>query len=194
MGVEKGYFTWKHSPDSLRKAKTTVAMCGSASGNPGIGKAEAACVLFHGKKFRFLSGSGKKFLNGKVWICWDCGATVSFYMNTGRFEAGASLIQEIDVLLARHSDKVPTSRRINFYYNLTIYHFMSGQWKKALNWLNQLLNLPKSEVREHLQDFARIIQLVIHLEPGNQDLLEYLFRSAYRHYQGKKRLRAFEKT
>ncbi len=124
----------------------------------------------------------------------SCYTQLLYYINTGRFEEGKSLIQTIDTLLDRHQDKVTASRRISFYYNLTTFHFINGEFREALRYLNILLNMPRSEVRQHLRDFARIFLIVIHYELGNQDLVEYLYRSTYRHYQGKKKMQAFEKT
>ncbi len=124
----------------------------------------------------------------------SCYTQLLYYTNTGRFAEGRSLIHTIDKLLERHGDKVPVSRRINFYYNLATFQFISGEYKESLRWINALLNLPRSEVRQHLRDFARVFLIVIHLELGNQDLVEYLYRSTYRHYQGKKKLGVFEKT
>lgn len=124
----------------------------------------------------------------------SCYTQLLYYTNTGRFEEGRSLIQTIDTLLKKYKEKVPVSRRINFYYNLTTFQFIIGEFREALRWLNALLNLPRSEVRQHLRDFGRVFLIVIHIELGNQDLVEYLYRSTYRHYQGKKKMGVFEKT
>ncbi len=124
----------------------------------------------------------------------SCYIQLLYYLNTGKFEAGAVLVDQIRDLLARYAAKVPASRQITFYYNLTIFHFLQGNYSDALHWLNQIRNLPRIDVRQHIQDFSRVFQIVIHFELGNHDLVEYLHWSALRHYQGKKKMQSFERV
>ncbi|HHS95506.1 MAG TPA: hypothetical protein ENJ45_02870 [Phaeodactylibacter sp.] len=74
----------------------------------------------------------------------------------------------------------------------TIY-FGCGDFDKALNSLNDYLNLPRNIKRQDLQSLGRILNLIIHYEMGNNELLEYLLRSSYRFLRKRNRMFEFEK-
>lgn len=120
--------------------------------------------------------------------------TQLFYsLNSGNYEGGLRSIEFIEELLKRHPDGISLPRKINFYYNSTIFFFLNEEFSKALHWLSRIQIIPKSDLKQNLQDFARIFQIVIHYELGNYDLVEYLFRSTYRHYRSKRKLYRYEK-
>jgi len=107
---------------------------------------------------------------------------------SGEFEEGLKALKQH----LKDSKKFdPQSfERGTFYFQYFYIYFGIGDYEKALEYLNQWLNLPKSVEREDLQSLARILNLIIHYEMDNTMLLEYLFRSTYRYL--KKRNRAFE--
>jgi uncharacterized protein (DUF2132 family) len=51
---------------------------------------------------------------------------------------------------------------------------------KALFWLNKVLNDPEPTLRQDIFVYARLVNLVVHYELGNYDLLEYIVRSTHR--------------
>ncbi|MEM7037268.1 MAG: hypothetical protein AAF570_09835 [Bacteroidota bacterium] len=110
-----------------------------------------------------------------------------YCLNVGQYEMGCELLERLDPLLKTHQYSIPPARKISFYYNATILHFLHEDYRRSLNWLNRIINLPKSDLRQHLRDFTRIFQLILHHELGNHDLVEYLLRSTYRHYKGKRK-------
>jgi hypothetical protein len=112
--------------------------------------------------------------------------TQLFYcVNTGQYEAGVRVAGQIRTLLDQHEKSVPVNRRLSYFYNLTIFFFLHEEYGQALKWLNRILQFQSSDLRQNLQDFARVFQLVLHYELGNHDLAEYLFRSTYRYYRHK---------
>ena len=50
----------------------------------------------------------------------------------------------------------------------------------AIDYLNRIINA-KSDLRNDLQCYARLLNLIAHYELGNFDLLEYLIKSVYRY-------------
>jgi len=84
--------------------------------------------------------------------------------------------------------------RNSFYLSYFYIYFGSGDYDKALESLNQLLNLPKTTERKDIQSLARILNLIIHFEIGNTLLLESLLRSTYRFLSKRNRLYGFEKS
>jgi len=83
--------------------------------------------------------------------------------------------------------------RNTFYLSYFYIYFGVGDYDKALESLNDWLNLPKTSEREDLQSLARILNLIIHYEIGNTLLLESLLRSTYRFLSKRNRLYEFEK-
>ena len=69
----------------------------------------------------------------------------------------------------------------------------SGMPSKALPWINRLLNQPKSELRIDLQCYARILNLIIHFDLGNFDVVEYKVNSAHRFIFKRDRMYRFER-
>lgn len=72
-------------------------------------------------------------------------------------------------------------------------YFFYGLYEKALEWTNIILNFPNPDVRPDVQTGSRIMNLIIHYELGNNDLLEYIIKSTYRYLLKRKKLFEFEK-
>jgi hypothetical protein len=51
---------------------------------------------------------------------------------------------------------------------------------KSLFWLNKVLNDPEPTLRQDIFTYARLFNLIVHYELGNNDLLEYIVRSTHR--------------
>ena len=67
------------------------------------------------------------------------------------------------------------------HFNLAWYLTLrNGEYKKALNWINKLINNNYGNVRMDLQCMSRIINIAIHYELGNYDLIPSLVRSSNR--------------
>lgn len=116
-----------------------------------------------------------------------------FCLNAGEVETGQEVITNIEQLLASHGEEIPLSRRFSFYYNITTFHFYSESYRKALSSLSHILNAANSDLRQGLQSFARIFQILLHYEIKNLDLAEYLLRSTRHLHKRRKQLFELEK-
>ena len=117
---------------------------------------------------------------------------IQYYMNkliycieVGDFQQGIQVIQEREVRKKAFKKRL---FKANFYLSYTYIYFGMGIYDEALHWLNKVLDLPKSIVRQDLQSVARIINLIIHYEMGNVLLLESLLRSTYRFLRKRNRM------
>ena len=70
----------------------------------------------------------------------------------------------------------------------------AGEYKKALTLMNSYLNKDKAPFKEDLYTIAIILNLFIHFELDNKDLIEYQLTSVERYLKSKKRMYDFEKT
>lgn len=80
-----------------------------------------------------------------------------------------------------------------FYYNYFYISFGAERYEQALEFLNHWLSLPNTIERQDLQGVARILNLIVHYELGNYELLESLLRSAYRFLKKREKLHEVEK-
>lgn len=116
-----------------------------------------------------------------------------YYMNVGQLAAAQSLVPEIEIGLKKYAHKINKAREFIFYNNITSLYFISQKYSDALDWLNKIVHDSKSAQREDLQQFARIMQLVLHYELNNDRVLDYLFQSTYRSLKRQRELQAFER-
>ncbi len=123
----------------------------------------------------------RQYYQGKFRLC----------INTGEFEEGLAELQrhlkEVKKLDAQQFIKN------TFYLQYFCIYFGSGDYEKALDSLNDWLKLSGSVERKDLQSLARILNLIIHFELGNNMLLESLLRSTYRYLNKENRLSEFER-
>jgi dGTP triphosphohydrolase len=82
--------------------------------------------------------------------------------------------------LEEYDIKINNEEVMLFYYNISRVYFGAGDYKAALKYINLVLNNSETGLREDVYTFARLVNLVIHYELGNYDLLDYTIKSAKR--------------
>jgi hypothetical protein len=80
-----------------------------------------------------------------------------------------------------------------FYYKIACLYFGAGQADKAIDYLNRIINW-KLNLRDDLQCYARLLNLISHYELGNMDVVNYLSKSVYRFMSKMKNLGAVEEV
>ena len=70
------------------------------------------------------------------------------------------------------------------YYKIASLYFGSGEYVQAIEYLNLIIQHKELSLREDLQCFARILNLIAHYESGDDASLDYQIRSVY-HFLGK---------
>ena len=89
----------------------------------------------------------------------------------------------IPVILAgleEYEGKINSEEVMLFYYNICSAYFGAEDYKNALKYINLVLNDSESGLREDVYTFARLVNLIIHYELGNYDLLDYTIKSTKR--------------
>ncbi len=102
------------------------------------------------------------------------------YEYQGEYEKANDMIDDIYAGLEGYRDKINMEERTIFLYNFACNEFAAGDYKKALYWINQVLNESSANLRQDVYTFARLVNLLIHLELHNYDLLEYEIASTQR--------------
>jgi hypothetical protein len=119
-------------------------------------------------------------------------AELSLYLQTGEFEKACALVPEIEAGLKKYRNKLSKIRYAYFCFNLAIVFFATGDFSGALKRINMLLNDTDIDSDQDIHCMARILNLIIHLEMGNSDLIPYTLRSTQRYLSKRNRIYRFE--
>ena len=99
----------------------------------------------------------------------------------GEFEKSVNLIPEIETHQASYDGKISKEMEVLLTYNKAYSHFGTGNYKKSLQYLNEVLNDNEQNLRRDIYSFARLFNIVIHYELENYDFLEYVVKSTNRY-------------
>lgn len=99
----------------------------------------------------------------------------------GAFIRSKKLAEEVEKIELQLQDKITKEQSILFQYNKAYAYFANGEFKRALNTLNEVLNDNEQRLRQDVYSFARIFNLIIHYELENFDFLEYVVKSTNRY-------------
>ncbi|MBL8007530.1 MAG: hypothetical protein JNJ56_08365, partial [Ignavibacteria bacterium] len=119
---------------------------------------------------------------------------LNLYLRSGDFDRGIPLVKEIEEGLIKFGDKINKESEVLFYYNIAYLYFGIGDYENSLNWNNKIINDKELNIREDLQCFSRILNLLIHYELKNYELIEYIVKSTRRYLSNKNNLSKFEIT
>ncbi len=117
---------------------------------------------------------------------------LNLYLQTGDFDKALDLVPEIDNGLQKYKNKLNKVREAYFLFNVSVLYFAIGDLTLSLQWMNRLLNDTALDANQEIYAFARIFDLVVHLEMGNNTLLPYALKSVQRYLDKRKRMYRFE--
>lgn len=103
------------------------------------------------------------------------------YIRMGSFSKAVDLVEEILNKVAVYGEKINKEQEILFAYYTACAYFGHGQSKTALFWINKVMNDNEQNLRQDIYSSSRLLNLLIHYELGNYDLLEYILKSAFRY-------------
>ena len=111
---------------------------------------------------------------------------------TGNFEKGIELVPIIEEGFKLYGNKINNVRTAFICFNIAVLYLGAEQQSKALKWINRILNDVDIAKSEDLHCFAQILNLIIHLELGNQRLIPYALKSTQRYLNTRNRVYKFE--
>ena len=82
--------------------------------------------------------------------------------------------------MERFSPSMHKEHELELQFSLCCVYFGAGEMNKSLLWLNKVINDNEQTLRQDIFSYARLVNLVVHFELGNYELLEYITRSAQR--------------
>lgn len=110
---------------------------------------------------------------------------IDLYTMRGEFQKSWQWLPELIDLIQENPYHWDQHRIIVFYYKIACLYFGGGDYNKAIDFLNLIINQRSYDIRADIQSYARILNLISHYELGNQRLLQYQVKSVYR-FLGKK--------
>jgi hypothetical protein len=114
------------------------------------------------------------------------------HIGTGEFERGVEMVGAIEEGLQRYGDLLPAATTMKFHHALAQLYFGLGDLRRALDYNNRVLDTPEPDRDKQNWYAARLLELIIHFELGNNDFLEYRIRSTYRWLRSHKEIHRFE--
>lgn len=113
------------------------------------------------------------------------------YRDTRRFEQHPEMIEHVEAFVSKHTYKMPAEYLISFWFQLANIRFMQEDFKKALYWVNQIMQ-SKIKTRRDLLVQARMLNLMIHVEQQNLFVLRYFVDSARRYLRKGRTIEPYE--
>ncbi|TXD85439.1 hypothetical protein ESY86_02195 [Subsaximicrobium wynnwilliamsii] len=106
--------------------------------------------------------------------------SINLYFIDGSFDDGLKIIPKIEKELQNFKDRLDEHHLMIFYYKFASMHFGAGNNKECIFYLDKIISNKSLLMREDLQCFARVLNLVAHYEAGLDYHIETLLRSTYK--------------
>ncbi|WP_114782803.1 hypothetical protein [Botryobacter ruber] len=105
---------------------------------------------------------------------------INVHFMQGTFSEGVKLVPELLEKLKEFQPQLDSHRMLVFYFKIASLYFGSGDNQMCIHYLNKIIHYKDTSLREDLQCFARILNLIAHYEAGEDESLEYQIKSVYR--------------
>jgi hypothetical protein len=106
--------------------------------------------------------------------------SINLYFIDGSFQDGVKIISKIEKELDNFKDRLDEHHVMIFYYKFASMHFGNGNNKECIFYLDKIISNKSLMIREDLQCFARVLNLVAHYEAGLDYHIETLLKSTYK--------------
>lgn len=128
--------------------------------------------------FRKLRGVREKAFEQRATL------ELNMHLAKGAYSAAMAAIPEIEAGLRQYGRRIAPHNRQTLWYLMAYICFLESAPDRGLGLLNELLQARQKGVLEELNRFANLLQLLLHYELGNYELLPYLIASVRRQHQG----------
>ena len=106
---------------------------------------------------------------------------INYHFIDGSFDKGLELIPKIKKELPKYKNRIDEHHTMIFYYKFASMHFGAGNNKACIEYLNLIISNKSLSMREDLQCFARVLNVVAHYEGGFDYHIEALLRDTYKY-------------
>jgi hypothetical protein len=106
----------------------------------------------------------------------------------GRFAEGVQRVNYWEKNLSRYGALIEKDIELILRYNIALLYYGDGKVRKALQWLNSIINEHEHDYVQDVVSFARIFRLFIHIDIGNDELIGSIARSTSNYLDRRRRL------
>lgn len=114
------------------------------------------------------------------------------YLKKTDYKKAKSCIPVLEKILIRYHNKMLVDTELSIRYHIVKYYILVKDFQKALVSVNSLMAHPFIDKRADYESYLKILNLIIHFELGNYNLLRYLIISTYRFLYKRKKLYRLE--
>lgn len=115
-------------------------------------------------------------------------AKMRIYLKRGMVQQASKLIPQIEKALLKYKDKILIDIELSIRYYFVKCRLEEKNYTKALKAVNELMHHPFLDKRADYECYSKILNLIIHYELKNYDLLKYLLVNTYRYLIKNERL------
>ncbi len=114
------------------------------------------------------------------------------YAYIGQHEKATAIIPNVIKGLDKYETKINNEELVRIYHTISMVYFGVGEYNKALHWLNKIINTNYEDLRQDTIRISKLINLIVHFELGNDDLLSYIYKSSVRFFNQQEKQYKFE--
>lgn len=119
---------------------------------------------------------------------------MSMLTRRGDFEKALKLIPVVERGLMNYGEKISSPRKAFLEFKIAVVYLSLGDHSNCLKWINSILNDKQLDQKEDIVSFTQLLDLLVHIEMKNNQLLPYALKNTQRFLKSRNRLFAFEKV
>lgn len=117
---------------------------------------------------------------------------MGLYSYIGQHDKATNIIPYVIKGLDKYETKINNHDLVRIYHTISMVYFGVGEYNKSLHWLNKIINTNYDDLRQDLIRISKLINLIVHFELGNDDLLSYIYKSSVRFFSQQEKQYKFE--
>lgn len=114
------------------------------------------------------------------------------YVVTGDFSAGAQFVKQYSQIYERIRPIMKPSRNLTYVLSNFHNYFGNRNYKECLKWVSVLITPASAKLNREIYCHGIILNIMLHYELENYELLPYLIKSADRYFTSHKLKKPFE--
>ncbi len=119
---------------------------------------------------------------------------MSMLTSRGDFRSALKLIPIIERGLMNYGEKISSPRKAFLEFKIASVYLSLNESSNALKWVNNILNDKQLDQNEDIVCFTQLLDLLIHIEMDNTQLLPYALKNTQRFLKSHNRVFPFEKV
>lgn len=116
------------------------------------------------------------------------------YRDTQDLNRGLVLKEEVQAFLEQHAASIPKEYYLLFWYQFAHLCYLDNRLHASLHWTNAIMNTRFPAARHDLDRYARLLNLLVHLELGNNMVLRYSVDNCRRFLKKQNKMQPFEQA